>query len=97
MLSRKIIFSLTFLFAFALFTACGKSSSNTGAPAYTVAYAPGTGMNAPKEGKTTFQPVIRPGKYSITVRTTGCPGQLHYSKNVKGGTVGLPTFICRHK
>ena len=55
MLLRKIIFSLTLLFAIAFFAACGKSSSNTAAPAYTVAYAPGTGMNAPKEGKTSFQ------------------------------------------
>ncbi len=50
-----------------------------------------------KQGKTTFQPVIRPGKYNVTVRTSGCPGQLNYRKNVKGGTVSLPTFICRHK
>lgn len=50
-----------------------------------------------KQGKTTFDAVIQPGKYNITVRTSGCPGELHYKKNVKGGTVGLPPFICRRK
>ncbi len=50
-----------------------------------------------KQGKTTFDAVIQPGKYNITVRTSGCPGELHYKRNVKGGTVGLPAFICRRK
>jgi hypothetical protein len=50
-----------------------------------------------KQGKTTFEPVILAGKYTVTVRTSGCPGQLTYKRNVKGGTVGLPAFICRRK
>jgi hypothetical protein len=50
-----------------------------------------------KQGKTTFNPVIQPGKYNITVRASACGGELHYKRNVKGGTVGLPTFICRRK
>jgi hypothetical protein len=49
------------------------------------------------QGKTTFDAVIQPGKYTVTVRTSGCPGTLTYKKNVKGGTVGLPPFICRGK
>ncbi len=47
------------------------------------------------QGKTTFAPIIKPGKYSITVTSSRCGGQLHYKRNVKGGTVGLPAFICR--
>ena len=50
-----------------------------------------------KQGKTTFEPVIQPGKYNITVTTSGCAGELHYKRNVKGGTVGLPPFVCRSK
>ncbi len=50
-----------------------------------------------KQGKTTFDAVIQPGKYNITVRTSGCTGELHYKRNVKGGTVGLPPFVCKHK
>jgi hypothetical protein len=41
-------------------SACGKSSNDSGAPGsvYNVVYVPGTGMNAPVEGKTAFQLVI---------------------------------------
>ncbi len=39
-----------------LASACGtSSSSNTASSAYKVEYLPGTGMNAPVQGKTTFQ------------------------------------------
>ncbi len=48
-----------------------------------------------KQGKVTFDAVIQPGKYNITVTSSGCGGELHYKMNVKGGTVGLPPFICR--
>ncbi len=47
------------------------------------------------QGKTTFAAIIKPGKYSITVTSSRCGGELHYKRNVKGGTVGLPAFICR--
>lgn len=50
-----------------------------------------------KQGKTTFEPVIQPGKYNVTMRSSACPGQLHFKRNVKGGTVGLPSVVCRHK
>ncbi len=50
-----------------------------------------------KQGKTVFDAVIQPGRYNITMRTSGCPGELHLKRNVKGGTVGLPTVICRRK
>ncbi len=49
------------------------------------------------QGKTTFAAVIVPGKYTITVRTSACGGQLTFKRNVKGGTVGLPAVICRRK
>lgn len=50
-----------------------------------------------KQGKTTFERVIQPGKYQVTVRTSACSGQLTYKRNVKGGTVGLPAFSCKNK
>ena len=50
-----------------------------------------------KQGKTTFEPVIQPGKYQVTVRTSACSGQLSFKRNVKGGTVGLPAFSCKRK
>jgi hypothetical protein len=52
---------------------------------------------APKQGKTTFTPAtIKPGKYTITVTSSGCGGSLTYHKKVNGGIVGLPTIVCRH-
>lgn len=51
-----------------------------------------------KQGKTTFDAVIQPGMYTVTVRTSACKGQLTFKRNVKGGTVGLPGFRCKsHK
>ncbi len=52
--------TLTLIFAAAAITAfaaaCGSSSSSNTAPSvYNVQYIPGTGMNAPTQGKTTFQ------------------------------------------
>lgn len=56
----------------------------------------GYSFSTSNQGKTTFEPVIQPGKYTITVRTSACSGQLTYRKKVRGGTVSLPPFICRH-
>lgn len=50
-----------------------------------------------KQGKTTFEPVIQPGKYNITVRATACGGSLSFRRNVKGGTVNLPALVCKTK
>jgi hypothetical protein len=60
MYSQKIgsIGFLLVLFAMTFITACGKSSSDTATSVYKVAYVPGTGMSAPKEGKTSFQLTI---------------------------------------
>jgi len=52
---------------------------------------------ASSQGKTTFESVIQPGKYTITVTASTCNGQLTYRRKVKGGTVSLPVFVCRHK
>ncbi len=49
------------------------------------------------QGKTTFEPVIQPGKYTVTVTTSACKGKLNFKRNVKGGTVNLPAFSCKHK
>jgi hypothetical protein len=49
-----VLLSLTLAFV----AACGKSSSDTATPAYNVAYIPGTGMSAPREGKTNFRLTI---------------------------------------
>jgi hypothetical protein len=48
-----------------------------------------------QQGKSTFESVIQPGKYSITVRASTCSGELHFRRKVKGGTVSLPAFVCR--
>jgi hypothetical protein len=48
-----------------------------------------------QQGRTTFDAIIQPGKYSITVRSSACSGELHYKRNVKGGTIGLPPFVCK--
>ena len=50
-----------------------------------------------KQGQTVFDAVIQPGTYTITVRASACGGNLTYKKNVKGGTVGLPPFVCKNK
>jgi len=52
---------------------------------------------ASKQGKTTFDAIIQPGKYTVTVSTSACKGQLNFQRNVKGGTVGLPGFRCKSK
>ncbi len=73
-------------------------TNKTGGVLYVVFSGPrGYSFSTGKQGRTTFEPVIQPGKYTITVHTSGCPGQLTYRRNVKGGTVGLPTFVCRGK
>ena len=51
---------------------------------------------ATSPGKTTFESMIQPGKYTITVTSSACNGQLTYHRKVKGGTVSLPPIICRH-
>lgn len=48
-----------------------------------------------KQGKTTFDPIIEPGKYTLTVTSSACSGQLTFKRKVKGGTVGLPALSCR--
>ena len=48
-----------------------------------------------QQGRSTFDTVIQPGKYTITVRASTCSGELHYKRKVKGGTVSLPAFVCR--
>jgi hypothetical protein len=52
---------------------------------------------ASSQGKTTFESVIQPGKYTITVTASTCNGQLTYRRKVKGGTVSLPAFGCTRK
>ena len=41
--------------------------------------------------------VIQPGKYVITLTSSACGGSYTVRKNVKGGTIGLPSMVCRHK
>ena len=52
---------------------------------------------ASNQGKTTFDSIIQPGKYTITVRASACSGSLKYRRNVKGGTISLPPFVCKAK
>ena len=49
-----------------------------------------------KQGKTTFDAVIQPGKYTVTVTSSACSGELTLKRKVKGGTVSLPPMVCRH-
>ena len=49
------------------------------------------------QGKTTFQSVIQAGKYTITVTSSRCSGELTFRRKVKGGTVSLPAFSCHKK
>jgi len=57
---NRLLIALILLFCVALLISCGKSSSDTptASSLYKVMYVPGTGMSAPKEGKTTFQLMI---------------------------------------
>jgi hypothetical protein len=50
-----------------------------------------------KQGKTTFDPIIEPGKYTVTVTASACGGSLTYKRNVKGGSVNLPPLVCKGK
>ena len=50
---------------------------------------------ASSQGRTTFASMIQPGKYTITVTSSACNGQLTFKRKVKGGTVSLPPIICR--
>lgn len=75
-----------------------KVNNKTGGTLYVSFSGPrGYSFSTSKQGKTVFDAVIQPGKYQITVRTSGCRGELHYKRNVKGGSVSLPPFICRKK
>ena len=49
-----------------------------------------------KQGKTTFDAVIQPGKYTVTVTSSACSGELTLKRKVKGGTISLPPMVCRH-
>jgi len=47
------------------------------------------------QGKMTFASIIQSGKYTITVTSSACSGQLTFRRKVKGGTVSLPGFVCK--
>ncbi len=50
-----------------------------------------------KQGKTIFKD-IKPGKYTITLTTSACPGKLTFKRTFKAnGNIGLPNVFCRHK
>jgi len=52
-------------------------------------------FSVPQQGKWTSAAIIEPGKYTITVTTSACGGSYVKTKNVKGGTVGIPVLVCR--
>jgi hypothetical protein len=62
---RILIFVMTAVTAVS-FAGCGSSSSDNPVAVYKVDYVPGTGMNAPVQGKTTFQ-------LNITKQSDGSP------------------------
>ncbi len=55
MFPRIRIWNLLFIIALSLTAACGSSTSDSAPVAYHIEYLPGSGMNAPTQGKTTFQ------------------------------------------
>ena len=52
---------------------------------------------ASSQGRTTFESVIQPGKYIITITASRCSGELTLRRKVKGGTVSIPAISCRKK
>lgn len=57
----------------------------------------GYSFSTSNQGRTTFDPVIQPGKYTIKVRASNCTGELTFKRKVNGGTVALPPFSCGKK
>lgn len=75
-----------------------KVTNKTGGTLYvSLSGTRGYSFSTSKQGKTTFDAVIQPGKYNITVRTSACRGELHFKRNVKGGSVNIPPVVCRRK
>ena len=66
MLHRIKVWNILFVIALSLIAACGNSSSDPAPAVYKAEYLPGTGMNAPAQGKTTFQ-------LKITKQSDGSP------------------------
>ncbi len=88
MSSRKIsIISFLLLVTMVFVSGCGKSSSNNAPPAatpvYKVEYLPGTGMNAPIQGKTAFQ--IKITKQSDNSAATGLSPTLTLTMHMTNG------------
>ena len=52
---------------------------------------------ASSQGKTTFESIIQPGKYVITITASRCSGELTLRRKVKGGTVSIPAISCRKR
>jgi hypothetical protein len=65
-LHRGTLCNILIFISLSLIAACGKSSSDAAPAVYEVAYLPSTGMNAPAQGKTTFQ-------LKITKKSDGSP------------------------
>jgi len=62
---------------------CGNSDSNTQSAVYKVEYLPGTGMNAPTEGKTAFQ--LKISKTSDGSAVTGITPELAFTMTMNSG------------
>ncbi len=74
---RALILILATTLIMTLAVACGSSSSSDSpspVPVYKVEYIPGTGMNAPTVGKTTFQ--LKITKNSDGSAATGLAGSI---------------------
>ena len=77
------IISFLLLFTIAFVAGCGKSSSDTASPVYKVEYLPGTGMNAPIQGKTAFQ--LKISKQSDGSPATGLSPALTLKMHMTNG------------
>lgn len=79
----KKIVVLFLAFTAALVPACGKTSSDPASAVYKVEYIPGTGMNAPVQGKTSFQ--LKISKQSDGSAATGLNPSLAMTMHMTNG------------
>ncbi len=83
MFHRLRVWNLLFIIALSFTAACGSSSSDPAPVGYKVEYLPGTGMNAPTQGKTTFQ--LRITKQSDGSPVTGLSPSMTLTMHMTNG------------
>lgn len=72
-------------------------NNRTGGTMYVKLTSPGSNywFSAPNQGKTIFNN-IKPGKYTVELSTSACPGSLKSKISMKaGGKAALKPVVCR--